>query len=641
MAQAQSEYLIEIKLIDGKAQATLNGVSVSLRDVDKQLKNIKSNSTGASSGIANVGKAAKGTTKANQDLISSSGLAGATLVETGRFISDLPFGITAVTNNLSQLSTLFVTLISKTEGAGKAFKLLGKQLMGPLGFILAFQVVIALIQAYQKEILGFINGTNKANKATQELTKSIDDLRDKLAENNPELKEEQEEFQKLIDKLIDMRQSITLAQGSIDRDGPFYKSMLSLKKLIEDTYGVVIDFTDPSNFKKLKEAQGPLDLIARKLVDLQTAIDVAAIKGTKTPAELAQMRLDLFIETQKQQKVAEETYIKEPEYAKLVAKVERAKMDARRKAINENFKERGEQVDEEIEIERALLRRRIVEERLDPVQVAEENLRIYKQMQKALGKKEKDYIESPEYLDLQTEIAKAQIEARKQAVANALEEKGMQGLGILFTPEETALMKEARGELKKGNEERGEELTSFLEGEQKRLNSLFKTDTAKKKLSDADRSRRNEDLRALSGQLDKGAALFGEQTAANKGMRLASATMDTYAAADTALATLPPPLSFIAAAATIAAGLANVKSILSVKVPGGKGGGVSTPSAATGGAAQIQAPDFNVVGATAQSQLAETIAGAEARPTRAYVVGKDITTQQELDRNITNTASFG
>lgn len=637
MAVVKSEYLIEVKVIDGKTQATINGVSVSLKDLNKQLKNIKSNSTGASSGIANVGKAAKDASKKNEDLISSSGLAGATLVETGRFISDLPFGITAVTNNLSQLSTLFVTLISKTEGAGKAFKLLGKQLMGPLGFILLFQVVIALIQAYQKEILGFINGTNKANKATQELTKSIDDLRDKLAENNPELKEEQEEFQKLIDKLIDMRQSITLAQGSIDRDGPFYKSMLSLKKLIEDTYGVVIDFTDPSNFKKLKEAQGPLDLIARKLVDLQTAIDVAAIKGTKTPAELAQMRLDLFIETQKQQKVAEETYIKEPEYAKLVAKVERAKMDARRKAINENFKERGEQVDEEIEIERALLRRRIVEERLDPVQVAEENLRIYIQMQKALGKKEKDYIESPEYLDLQTEIAKAQIEARKQAVQNALKEEGMKGLGVLFTPEETALMKEARKELEKGTEERQKAVDIGLKGLLKETDAVKSNANAKKKLSDEDRSRRNEDLRALAGQVDKAADLFGEQTAANKGMRIASATMDTYAAADTALATLPPPLSFITAALTVAAGLANVKKILSVKVPGGKGGGVSAPSAAP----QIQAPDFNVVGASAQSQLAETIAGAEAKPTRAYVVGKDITTQQELDRNITNTASFG
>jgi hypothetical protein len=332
MALGKSEYLIEIKQVGGgEVEVTMNGVATSLKQVNTEIKKIKANSSGASSGFKNVGDAAKGATKANQDLISSSGLAGATLVETGRFISDLPFGITAVTNNLSQLSTLFVTLMSKTEGAGKAFKLLGKQLMGPLGFILLFQVVIALIQAYQKEITGFIKGTNDANEATKELTKSIDDLREKLAENNPELKEEQEEFQKLIDKLIDMRQSITLAQGSIDRDGPFYKSMNSLKKLIEDTYGVVIDFTDPKWFKRLKEAEGPIDLIARKLVDLQTAIDVAVIKGTKTPTELAQMRLDLFIETQKQQSVAEQIYIKSPEYAKLVAKLERAKMDAEKK----------------------------------------------------------------------------------------------------------------------------------------------------------------------------------------------------------------------------------------------------------------------------------------------------------------------
>jgi hypothetical protein len=39
--------------------------------------------------------------------------------------------------------------------------------------------------------------------------------------------------------------------------------------------------------------------------------------------------------------------------------------------------------------------------------------------------------------------------------------------------------------------------------------------------------------------------------------------------------------------------------------------------------------------------LAQTIAGAEAQPVRAFVVGKDVSTQQELDRNITNTASFG
>ena len=60
-----------------------------------------------------------------------------------------------------------------------------------------------------------------------------------------------------------------------------------------------------------------------------------------------------------------------------------------------------------------------------------------------------------------------------------------------------------------------------------------------------------------------------------------------------------------------------------------------------GGGRTIQAPDFNVVGASQAQQLAETVAGQQAKPIKAFVVGKDISTQQELDRNITNTASFG
>jgi hypothetical protein len=39
--------------------------------------------------------------------------------------------------------------------------------------------------------------------------------------------------------------------------------------------------------------------------------------------------------------------------------------------------------------------------------------------------------------------------------------------------------------------------------------------------------------------------------------------------------------------------------------------------------------------------LAEAVSTQQATPVRAFVVGKDISTQQELDRNITNTASFG
>ena len=64
----------------------------------------------------------------------------------------------------------------------------------------------------------------------------------------------------------------------------------------------------------------------------------------------------------------------------------------------------------------------------------------------------------------------------------------------------------------------------------------------------------------------------------------------------------------------------------------------STPSTST---PQIQAPAFNVVGATQTSQLAQTIAGSEEQPLRAYVVASDISTAQELERSTIEGASMG
>lgn len=59
-----------------------------------------------------------------------------------------------------------------------------------------------------------------------------------------------------------------------------------------------------------------------------------------------------------------------------------------------------------------------------------------------------------------------------------------------------------------------------------------------------------------------------------------------------------------------------------------------------GGAAAPAAPSFNVVGASAQNQLAAAIAGQQSEPVRAYVVSSDVTTAQELDRKIVEGASI-
>lgn len=87
----------------------------------------------------------------------------------------------------------------------------------------------------------------------------------------------------------------------------------------------------------------------------------------------------------------------------------------------------------------------------------------------------------------------------------------------------------------------------------------------------------------------------------------------------------------IGAALSIANILAT--TISSFKKPSGGGG--------AGGGTEVEAPDFNVVGASPESQLAQSVASQQQKPLRAFVVGKDITNQQELERNIKTTSGLG
>jgi len=161
---------------------------------------------------------------------------------------------------------------------------------------------------------------------------------------------------------------------------------------------------------------------------------------------------------------------------------------------------------------------------------------------------------------------------------------------------------------------------------------------------------------AQTGQLLSNIA--GENEAVQKaaliierGAAIAGIVIKTQAANATvralAMAAAPPGpnVAFMATAEAqilrnnIGAGLsiANIlaTTISSFKKPGGGGSGAS------GGAVNVEAPDFNVVGASPESQLAQTVAEQQTKPIKAFVVGKDITNQQELDRNIITTSGLG
>ena len=152
-------------------------------------------------------------------------------------------------------------------------------------------------------------------------------------------------------------------------------------------------------------------------------------------------------------------------------------------------------------------------------------------------------------------------------------------------------------------------------------------------------------LSKVSETLEKGADLLGKNTVAGKAMAVASALINTYQGITTELATktvTPFEIGLkLANVAVIAGtGFKAVKSIMSVKVPakggGGGGGGGSVPSGIS-----IPSPSAvnpNVVADSGTNQLANSIS---ATPIKAYVVSKDMTTQQSLDRNITDTATIG
>lgn len=124
-----------------------------------------------------------------------------------------------------------------------------------------------------------------------------------------------------------------------------------------------------------------------------------------------------------------------------------------------------------------------------------------------------------------------------------------------------------------------------------------------------------------------------------KGVAVAQATIDTYKAATNALANVPAPFNFAAAAVTVAAGLANVRKILSVD-PSGQS--VTAPSGGTIQSAQISAPSVNVTGGNAQlNQIAASINNNNNTPIRTYVVSSEVTSEQQLDTKIKNGAKFG
>jgi len=147
-------------------------------------------------------------------------------------------------------------------------------------------------------------------------------------------------------------------------------------------------------------------------------------------------------------------------------------------------------------------------------------------------------------------------------------------------------------------------------------------------------------LDAVQGTINTIGSILKEGSAAAKAFAVADAVINTYKAANLALASAPPPFGAILAAANVAAGIVNVKKILSTKP------GTTSVAAETGPTSvpQVPTPDISQVFRAAEAaspQATEAAAGRvqqgrrdQAPPVKAFVISGDVSNAQEADQKI-------
>ena len=167
---------------------------------------------------------------------------------------------------------------------------------------------------------------------------------------------------------------------------------------------------------------------------------------------------------------------------------------------------------------------------------------------------------------------------------------------------------------------------------------------AKKKLTDYEKQLEQQKFDAQVGLAQQSLSIIGglidQNSAAGKAIAVTQAIINTYQGASKAIAQ-GGIFGPVAAAATIAAGLINVRKIISTKIPsatgGGNVGGGSTPAIDTAAPIPSTAPIQNTI--TQLNQQSINQMGSATG--RAYVVESDITNQQEKIIRINRAARLG
>ncbi len=229
-----------------------------------------------------------------------------------------------------------------------------------------------------------------------------------------------------------------------------------------------------------------------------------------------------------------------------------------------------------------------------------------------------------EAFELEKQLSREQFQGQQRALIERLQSFEKTSADYKATQQELAILDAER--LRTLNDERIKDIKLEQEAQAAKFAIASSATTALNGL-----------VQSLAGENEKAqkkAFLF------NKTAGIANAIINTAQAitkifAETTDPTPTQSFRFGNAAIALATGLAQVATIARTKF-----GGSATPTLGGAGGAGGGSPQFNIVGDTGTNAIVESLQ-RNNQPVRAFVVGSDVTTQQSLDRNRIDNATFG
>ena len=727
MADSDKVILLKIELDKAQASANIEKLKNSLKKLDgrrrearvivrklrleeAKLSDLRAKSSKSISNHANELKNAN----------KQTGAATSATLEFGRVLSDAPYGIRGVANNLQQLaSNLFFmsrgtdAVTGKTIGFLGALGTLGKSLLGPAGILVLFQGLTALLDWYS-------NRTNEASNSTIDFSNLVDSqaaklmiLKDVLGSTNVSL----EDKKKIVSNVNNEFKDLNL---TIDEQGKLTKtSQENIDKLTES---LVKNAKAQAVLEKITEAQSKVVEIEIERAKRISEGGVGAFEGTLEELEKQRQKyidrtknqIDKSNLTETQKKEALDNYMKSSSMQRFDALRDFRKKDL--KDANEyvdsltkmivgeemfsifnkdsgkgkgkgkaptlvdpkEFQTEAEDLQSEID---SWDKKMLMAATKNKDQILQLELVFYKKSKEARRKDREDaaYSDLFKYEDeldalvkagkmnegqAELEIVMARVKTKEKVDSINKEHDRL----IEKAEDATEALRLGLGEDGDGKEkfsledglkkymELQSSMTGFLNGEYDRqltieqnktnaLNNELNQRLLNENLSKDERERiqlqigRNDDkLRKKQEEIER------KKFKLNKAANIATASINTYLAATQALSsdTIPTAAKPFVVAATIASGLMQVASIARQKFQSSAGsGGTIGASGGGGGGGEGREFNFNLAGSTQSNQLTQSIASQLNQPIQAYVVSSEITSQQQLDLNISNTATIG